>query len=188
MKKIFFLLYIFSFFSPISGLKAAEIKRWEAIPGQSKIEFQANQDGTEINGSFKKFVAEIFFDKNNLKQSRVTITIDLNSLQSSFSDALNMLSAKEWFDLAKFPQAKFTSKNFEKISENKFRSLGSLQLKEKTLPIAFDFSFNQYSATQAQAVGSFILKRSDFGVGNKDEKLAHGVKDEVIVKFLITAK
>lgn len=181
MKRILLLLSII-FSSP-----AQAATTWSILFDQSKIEFLANQDGTEISGFFKKFSGEIFFDKADLKNSKVAIDIDLTSLSSSFGSAVTELPKQNWFYTAKFPRAKFTSEKFTKISENKFRSAGFLEMKGVKIPLTFDFFFEEYSTKKAKASGSFFLSRSQFGIGSKDEKAADGVKDTVTVKFSIRA-
>jgi cytochrome b561 len=161
--------------------------KWQIIPNQSKIEFIANQNGNKISGSFAKFSGDIFFDKADLKNSKVDIAIDLNSLTTSLNGASETLAQKDWFFTAKFPQARFTSDKFSKISDNKFRSDGFLQIKDHKIPTSFEFSFDEYSDKKAKASGSLKLSRSAFDIGNKNEKLAHDVKDEVEVKISVTA-
>ena len=64
---------------------------------------------------------------------------------------------------------------------------GDLTLKGKTLPFGFDFFFEELSPQSASVNASFVLKRSDFAIGDKDPKKANDVKDDVIVKFVLNA-
>jgi polyisoprenoid-binding protein YceI len=182
MKKILIFLATISIFS-----SASAATKWQISPAESKIEFSVNQSGSEITGSFKKISGDIFFDKTDLKNSKVDVTIDLTSVNTSLSNATTMLLQKDWFFTTKFPKAKFTANKFTKISENKFRTDGILEIKDHKVPTSFEFSFDEFLATKAKAVGSLKLSRSAFDVGNKDEKLAEGVKDEVAVKISISA-
>ncbi len=166
----------------------AVVKQWQIIADQSKLEFVANQAGSDVKGSFKKFSGEILFDKNALNASKVNIEIDLSSVFTSSSETVETLKSKDWLDIKSFVKATFKSEKFSKISENKFSTTGILTIKNKAVPVKLEFEFKEYSASQAKAVGTATLNRNDFGIGNKDEKLANGVKGVVKVNFEIVAK
>jgi len=184
MKKLLTLIAAISLFS---SAHAANPKNWDILPSHSKIEFFAKQGETEISGSFKKFSGLISFDAKNLVSSKIVVDIDVTSLDTSFQNAAELLSQKEWFDFAKYPKAKFTSQTIVAIPENKYRCSGTLKIKGKEVPATFDFAFEKYSSDEARALGTLIIKRTDFDIGNKDEKLAEGVKDDVLIKFNVTA-
>jgi cytochrome b561 len=187
MKKIFFLSLIFSFFLN-QEMAFASIKKWEILADESKIEFFATQDKSTINGSFKKFSGEIFFDKSDLKNSKIIVDINLKSVLASFDGASEMLLEKDWFNAKEFPVAKFSSQKISKILENKFHVDGHLKLKNIELPLSFDFSFKEFSSKKAIAIAEFELNRSAFGVGSKDEKASHDIKDSIKIKFQISAR
>ncbi len=185
MKKTAILLATLILFS--TPTKAHQIKEWDIIPSESSINFLVRQNNLDITGHFKNFSGKILFDESNLKKSKVTILIDLTSVSTSLKEASSELPKKEWLYTEKFPQAKFTSDKFTKISPNQFNVAGFLQMKEFKVPVSFDFTLNESSLKKAQAKGLVKLLRSSFDIGNKDEKLAHGVKDEVKVEINISA-
>ncbi|MES2678015.1 MAG: YceI family protein [Pseudomonadota bacterium] len=186
MKKIFLFILI-NFLISNQSFAANQITQWQIVPFQSKIEFAANKDNAPVNGSFNKFAGMIAFDKTNLSNSQILINVDLNSLSTSFYGADEKLRSKEWLDLKSFPVAQFKSEKFSQINKDQFHCDGFLQLKGIKLPVGLDFSFQEYSSNKAHANGVAKISRSNFGIGNKDEKLADGVKDLVEIKFTIVA-
>ncbi len=185
MKKIS--LWLIAFNLLIAGSASAadnKITSWKIDNSKSKIEFATQQNSTPVTGSFTKFSGTINFNKANLKDSNVKIIVDLNSFNASLPDAVEVLKEKGWFDVKQFPNAEFRSQKFTQISENKFRAEGFLKLKGTELPTTLDFSFDQYSATQAIAKGEAKINRLNFGVGKKDE---NNIKDIVVIKFTIIA-
>ncbi len=160
---------------------------WKIIPDKSKIEFATMQNSTKITGSFKKFDAKIDFDQAQLKSSKVTIAIDMTSLATSLSDATSTLQTAEWLAVKAFPKATFSADKFVKISDKKFNAMGSLTIKDKSVPANLEFSFSEYSAKKAVATGLVTIKRSDFTIGAKDPANAHGVQDDVVVTFVVNA-
>ena len=160
---------------------------WKIVPEKSKIEFKATQNNATVSGSFKKFSGKINFDQAQLKTSKVEIEIDTNSVEASLSDAAPTLKTPEWLSPKAFPKATFVADKFTKISDKKFSADGKLTIKDKSIPTKLEFTFDEYSATKAVANGSVTIKRSDFMIGAKDPANAHGVKDEVVVSFVVNA-
>ncbi len=184
MKKI---LIIFAVIFFVTSAQAAENMAWKIIPAQSKIEFKVAQDSSIISGSFAKFGGTINFDKTQLSKSKVVINIDTSSVTASLSEAAGTLQSPEWLSTKAFPKAIFTAEKFSTAGKS-FRADGNLTLKGKTVPLNLEFSFDEYSATKAHAVGKAKIKRSDFAVGNSDAKKANGVKDEIEISFSVTAE
>ena len=182
MKKIFFL--ITTFFLTTNFANATE---WKIVPEKSKIEFKATQNDSAVTGSFKKFSGKINFDPAQLKNSKVVIDIDTTSVESSLSDATSTLKTVEWLSTKAFPQANFSAEKFTKISDKKFSADGKLTIKGKSIAVKFDFTLEEYSTTNARAVGTVVIKRNDFAIGAPDPANAHGVKNEVAVSFVINA-
>lgn len=160
---------------------------WKIITDKSKIEFSAMQNSTKITGSFKKFDGKIDFDQTQLKNSKIAITIDTNSLTTSLSDATSTLQTLEWLGVKAFPKATFNADKFAKISDKKFSAAGILTIKDKSVPANLEFSFSEYSAKKAIAIGFLTIKRSDFQIGAKDPANAHGVQDDIVINFTINA-
>lgn len=168
--------------------KSAE---WALISQDSNITFTAIQDNSKISGSFAKFDGKITFDRNRLNNSKIDIEVDTTSIDMSFAEALEAVKSTRWLATRIFPKAVFRSERFVAINKGDFqdrlRVNGSLMIKNKTVPLSFDFVLDEYSKKSAIASGSFTIKRSDFGIGDKMEKRANGVKDEVLVNFKIVA-
>jgi len=184
MKKILVFLATISIFS---SAQAAIPKNWDILPSHSKIEFFAKQGDTEISGSFQKFSGLISFNPKDLVSSKIVVDIDVISLDTSLQNATELLSQKEWFNFAKYPKAKFTSQKIAALPENKYRCSGLLKIKGKEVPVTFDFAFEEYEKDEARALGTLTIKRTDFDIGAADEKAAEGVKDDVLIKFSVTA-
>jgi len=172
----------------VATAPSAKAAAWEIVPAESKIEFEALQGKSTVRGSFEKFGGEINFDPKQLQTSRVKVEIDIMSLKASFNEAVATLKTPAWLNSEKFPKAIFTASQFTNTGDNKFLAAGNFTLKGRTVPLSFNFTFDEFSAKTAKAVGSFTIKRSDFEVGDKDPKKANDVADSVLVKFTINAK
>lgn len=179
------LLFINS--SVVEAKTSTAATAWEIIPAKSKIEFQAKQGKSDVTGAFEKFSGKINFDPKQLQTSSVIIEVDTKSIKTSFAEAAETLKTTAWLASAAFPKATFSANKFTKIASDKFRAEGDLTLKGKTLPLIFNFVFEENAKAGAQASGSVLIKRSDFEVGDKDPAKANDVRDEVLVNFVIEA-
>ena len=184
MKKILTILAAIFF---TTSAQAAENLAWKIVSTKSKLEFKVAQDSSTISGSFAKFGGTINFDKAQLNKSKVAIDIDTSSVTVSLAEAAGTVQSAEWLSTKSFPKATFVAEKFSAVGKS-FRADGNLTLKGKTVPAILEFSFDEYSAAKAHAVGKATIKRSAYGVGNADVQKASGVKDDVIVTFEIVAE
>jgi len=160
---------------------------WSVVPQESSVSFIAKQGQTSIKGSFKKLDGKIIFDKNQTKGNKVDIEVDVSSLEMSFADALTTLKTEPWLAVQSFSKAKFSAQDFTPISDKKIRAKGFLTIKNKEVPVNFDFEFLKYSKTESVAIGSFKINRKDFGIGNSAPN-QDSIDEEVIVNFNIKAQ
>ncbi|HLD76505.1 MAG TPA: YceI family protein [Rickettsiales bacterium] len=179
MKILFFTLIFFPLFS--------YAKTWKIVENESKIEFVATQNNSKITGSFKKFAGKIIFDKNNLANSNVDLNIDISSLETSLDEARETLKTKDWFDLTNFKNANFKTTKFQKISDKEFQADAKLTIKGIAANIVIYFSFDEYNKNRAKASGRAIIKRYDYNIGAKNLQNAHGVANDVVINFTLSA-
>lgn len=166
----------------------SKVPSWQIIPEQSSIRFEATQNNGNISGSFSEFDGSIKFHPYHTNQSKIEITVDTGSVNTSFSEALAIVKNSTWLAVDAFPKAIFKADQFVNMNTTRFRSIGTLTIKGKTIPINLDFNLDEFSDTTAKASGVVTIKRSAFGVGDRNVAKANGVKDDVKVIFKIAAK
>src|SRR5438093_12843860 len=93
--------------------KPAGAERLTISPDNSKVEFVAAKVTRSHNGSFKQFGGTIDLAGNSIENSRVTIEIQTNSVVTDEPDLTKHLQTPDFFDVAKFPKATFTSTKIE---------------------------------------------------------------------------
>ncbi len=183
LKKVY--LFILSMLLSIAIYAAAPA--WQITPQQSKITFTATQNNAPVTGSFKTFSGDVYFDPAQLDSSHVRISVDINSIDSSYQEMSDTLKTADWFNVKLFPEAVFAANKFTKTGNNTYQAIGTLTLRDKTLPVTLDFNVDDYSATHFHAKGSTVVKRTAFGVGQGEWAKTDGVKDEVKVEFVLGA-
>ena len=146
----------------------------------STLGFTASFQGEDFDGSFGKFDAAIRYDAANLGSSKFDVTIDLASARTGDSDRDASLPDSDFFDVAKFPQARFTSSGFREAGSAVFAD-GTLTLKgiDKPVSLAIRFVPNASGATLDVTTK---LKRLDFNVGSGEFADTSTIGNEVKVK------
>lgn len=181
-KYVLYLLVIWPLFS------FAAVPTWQIIPAESKLSFTATQNNAPVSGQFKKFNGTIHFDPAQLKMSSVDITIDMNSLTTSYQDLTLTLNTSDWLNVKIFPEAHFKATTFRQLNANTYEADGTLQIRNKSMPVKLQFTATDLGNNKVQVKGTTLLKRSNFGVGQGEWASTNEIKDPVKVEFVITAQ
>lgn len=176
---------IFLFLAPM--IVYAAVPAWELVPAESSLTFTGTQNGAPASGKFKKFDGEINFDPAQLNDSHVKITVDMNSVSTSYSDLVETLLTSDWFDVKVFPTAVFAANHFTKTGTNSFNAEGKLTIRDKTVPVNIAFTEEELSPTKVRVKGSTVLKRTAFNIGTGEWGDLSVVKDDVQVNFVLVA-
>ena len=176
------LLFLFLF--PL--LAHAAIPAWQIIPNASSLTFTATQNDAPVSGKFKQFSGNILFDTNALNQSSVTITVETGSVSASYKDLVDTLKTPDWFNVKLFPQAIFKANQFKKTGDKTYEAKGDLTIRNKTLPITITFNVVEMTDTKAKVMGSTLIKRNAFGVGQGEWSSTDEVKDDVKINFTLS--
>ncbi|MBI2785907.1 MAG: YceI family protein [Legionella longbeachae] len=177
------LLFIFAF----ATIYATTIPHWKIISDKSTLNFTATQNGAPVNGEFKKFDGEIKFDPAQLNSSQIKITVDMNSVSSSYAQVADTLKTADWFNVKSYPKAVFKASHFVKTGNNSYQASGNFTLRDKTVPITLNFVLDEYSATQSRVHGDTTIKRTAFGVGQGEWANTNTIKDDVQIHFTLSA-
>jgi polyisoprenoid-binding protein YceI len=162
-----------------AGPAAAQQK---LIPAQSEIAFTSKQMGVPVDGKFKKFDAQVSFDPKKPEAAKISFAIDLASVSLGAPESEAEVVKPEWFSTKLFPQATFASTGVKTVAAGKFEVVGKLTIKGVSRDVLVPVALTQ-SAGNTSAVGSFIMKRLDFKIGDGDWGDTSLVANDVQVKF-----
>ena len=166
--------------------RAAAAQTYVITPENSKIEFVGSKVTGSHTGSFQKFSGEIHYT-GDVNTSHVTITMQTDSLTTDTPDLTKHLKTADFFDVAKYPEAKFESTAI-KAGGDKGAShtiTGNLTLHGVTKSVTFPATI----AVTPDAVtvdSSFAINRKDFGInfaGASDNL----IRDDVVLTLKIKA-
>lgn len=173
-----------------SGNALAQKTEYNIDPTHTMIIASWNHMGfSNPMANFADASGKLVYDSANPAASTVRVEIPMQSLQS-FVPALDTeLKGKDYFDVAQFPKAVFTSTQVKALGENRLQVQGNLQLRGVTRPVTLNVVLNgqgehpmkKVPAIGFDAVGSF--KRSDFGI----DKFVPVVGDEIQLRITVEA-
>lgn len=145
----------------------APAKEWKIDYAHSRLGFTGKQGDIAFEGRFARYIASIAFDPAHPEQGKITAAIDMTGATAGSPDRDQMLPQAEWFDAAKFPQARFTSTAIKKTGENAYEADGALALKGIEKKITLPFTLVK-EGNHWRADGKVTLVRGDFGIGSGD--------------------
>lgn len=172
--------------SAVLGAPATAAPRWTVVPARSRLSFSGTQTGTRFEGQFKRWNASIEFDPSHPEASRITVVVDLASAATGDSQRDTALPGVDWFDVAHFGQARFTTSSIRRTGANAYEARGALTIRGVTRQEALPFTV-QVSGTAARAKGHLTLVRTAFGVGQGSWASGQWVALSVGVDFEISA-
>jgi polyisoprenoid-binding protein YceI len=166
--------------------KPADAEKLVISPENSKVEFVAAKVTRSHNGSFKQFTGAIDLVKNSVESSQVTIDIDAGSVVTDEDALTKHLQTPDFFDVAKYPKASFTSTKIEAASAGgaTHNVTGNFELHGVKKSITFPATI-QVAPDSVSVNAEFAINRKDFGLlypGKADDLIRDGVVIKLTLK------
>ena len=167
--------------APPPGAKAVFYKFG---PPDSKVEFTGAKVTGKHEGSFETFEGTIGLVNNDPTMSAVQIAIDLGSLTIKPPKLAGHLKSADFFDVAKFPKATFSSTTIRPSSgTSTYNVTGRLDLHGVNKPLTFP-AIIRMAPDSVEAEGELTINRKDYGIvypGMPDDLIS----DDVSIKLRI---
>jgi cytochrome b561/polyisoprenoid-binding protein YceI len=171
---------------PAPATAPAGAVKWTVLPGSS-VAWSTTWSGSAISGRFDKWTADVVFGPDALDKSKVTVTIDMASVNSGDAQRDQSLPAPDWFDAGAHPTAVFTASKFDKTGADRFVAHGTLELRGVKKPADLPFTLH-IDGDRARVSGVTSLDRTAFGVGQGEWSSTDQIPAKVAVKVSLTAK
>jgi len=154
-------------------LALAQTSAWKSDPAHSEVDFSITHMAvSNIHGRFGHVDATVNYNEADATKSTVTATIDVTGIDTGEDARNNHLKTADFFDVATYPTATFTStavaKNASGLTIN-----GNLTLHGVTKPVVLMADGPRGPAPgmdhkpHAGFSATTTIKRSDFGIGSK---------------------
>jgi polyisoprenoid-binding protein YceI len=165
--------------APVSG------KTFAFSQHDSKVAFTGAKVTMTHDGSFERFTGTVTVPDGQIDKGAVTVDIDVSSLKIEPAKLQGHLQSKDFFDVATYPKATFTSTAIARRPDGKFDVTGNLNLHGVTKSITFPATIALLSdAVTANA--EFSINRKDFAIvypGMPDDL----IKDNVLIRLTVNA-
>src|SRR5215469_4282757 len=166
----------------------AATSTWQIDPQHSSAQFAVRHLGlSTVRGAFSKLAGTMVLDEQNIANSSVEVTIDVNTVDTREPDRDKDLRSERFFDVARFPMMTFKSKKVEQLAPGKLRVTGDLTIRGTTKEVTLDVDGptapvkDPWGNQRRAATATTKINRQDYGV-KWNAKLDNGgvvVGDEV---------
>ncbi len=158
-------------FTLASKTSFAEANTYAIEPNHTSVVWFASHFGfSNPSGKFPDISGSIVFDESKPEKSVVNVTINTTSLVTGLSKFDTHLKSADFFDVEKFPTAKFVSKKIKVSGKDKAKIEGDLTMHGVTKLVVLDAKLNKLGVspiTQLPTIGlsaTAVIARSDFGL------------------------
>jgi polyisoprenoid-binding protein YceI len=149
----------------------------------STLGFTFEQAGAQSNGSFKQFATTFDYDPQNLAASKLTVKVQIGSLDTQDKDRDSTLVSADLFDAQKYPVATYAASSLVKVATG-LEAVGKLTIRGITKDLRVPLTIKP-AGTGLELSGTVTIKRLDFGVGQGEWKSTEWVGDPVKLTYKV---
>ena len=144
---------------------------WNFDPTHSLLEFSVRHMMiARVKGRFGSFKGQIVGDPANLDQGgKVEVTVDVASIDTRTEDRDNHLRSADFFDVERFPEMRFASREIKKNGEGRYTVEGDLTIRDVTRPVKLDVTYegsgkDPWGGERVAFSATGRINRKDFGL------------------------
>jgi polyisoprenoid-binding protein YceI len=144
---------------------------WQIDPAHTAAGFSVKHLMiSTVRGQFKGVNGTIAWDDQDLSKSKVEVTIDAKTIDTSEPKRDEDLKSDKFFDVATYPTITFKSKKVERVSSGKLKILGDLTIHGVTKEVVLDVEGptgpikDPWGNTRVAVSATTKVNRQDFGV------------------------
>lgn len=170
---------------------SAEMEVYTFEKPHTQIGFYVSHLGfSHSHGRFLDFDGSLELDRDNPSNSKVSVTIDTNSIEMNHEKWNESMRSKKFFDVENYPEMSFESSQVIPQGEDKAIVNGKLTMLGQTQPVILNVTYNKSGNNPFSGVytagfsAKASIKRSDWGM---DYGLP-GVGDDVQIHLEVEAQ
>ena len=143
---------------------------WKLDNSHSNVKFAVEHLAvSETEGNFKSFDGTLVSKNADFTDADITFTVDVKSIDTDNEMRDKHLQGDDFFNTEKYPQMKFKSSSFKKVSGNKYILEGDLTIRDVTKKVKFDVVYrgtqkDPYGNTKAGFKATGSIKRMEYGL------------------------
>jgi polyisoprenoid-binding protein YceI len=154
----------------VPGLAAAADYVIDTKGAHAFIQFRIQHLGYSwLYGRFNDFEGEFSYDPARPEASKVEVTIDMASIDTNHAERDKHLRGKDFFDVSKYPTARFVSTGYKDNGDGTGVLTGDLTLKDVTREVRIDVAHvgegeDPWGGYRAGFQGSTSIVLKDFNI------------------------
>ncbi|NMB83341.1 MAG: YceI family protein [Ignavibacteria bacterium] len=116
---------------------------WSVDKSHSKVGFSVSHLViTDVDGFFKEYDAKITTNGDDFSTANIDFTINTGSIFTDNEGRDKHLRSDDFFNAEKFPKMTFKGKSMRKVSDNKYKLVGDLTIRDVTKQVELDVRYN----------------------------------------------
>ena len=159
---------------------------------RGQLEFTARHLGIlSSTGKFDDFAAELLIDPDRPLTTLVTVTVRTAAVELAYPGAVDLLRSPAFFDVERFPEARFTGAATGQGSLDDFGLAGELTIRGISRPFTMNAKLldRHRDATLGKDVATFTatgtMKRSEFGMTTDSAAISDAIRLAVHVSLIV---
>lgn len=143
---------------------------WVIDPAHTRLGFSSRHAMvSRIRGAFNTVEGKVVVDSEDLSKTEVSITIDVDSVDTRTPDRDAHLRSADFFDVENYPTITFKSTGVDEVEEGSYIVNGDLTIRDITRPVSVPLELlgvdrDQTGALRAGFEGKRRIDRKDWGV------------------------
>lgn len=138
----------------------------EYVQDSGVLTFASEYQGEIFTGTFPGFRTTLDFDPAAPQDARLDVVIPLASASTDNAERDNTLQSADFFNVARFAQARYTARGFRSTGGNGYAADGTLELRGIRKPVTLTLTWTP--GERPLLTGKAAVSRLDFGVGGGD--------------------
>lgn len=135
---------------------------------------------SKVRGRFGSYTGTVALDEKDLTRSQVEVAIDAASIDTGVEQRDGHLRSPDFFDAEKYPRLTYKSRRIEKLSDERYRVIGDLTIRDVTREVPLEVEFggrakDPWGNERAGFSARTAIERKDFGLGWNQVLEAGGV-------------
>lgn len=143
----------------------AQAADYVQAPG-SVLTFATEYEGEVFVGRFPTFDTRISFDPAQPQAGTLDVAITLAGADTDNIERDDTLQGADFFNIARFPQARYTARGFRKLDGNRYAADGTLELRGISKPVTLTFEWTP--GARPVLAGKASVSRLAHNVGGGD--------------------
>jgi polyisoprenoid-binding protein YceI len=172
-------LFSFALITAGGANAAAPGPHYVSSPAHSTLTYTFTQAGAANQGMFKSFSVQ--FDP---LAKTLTVLIDMRSFDTRDAQRNTLLGGAQFFDVARYPQARFTATHLQKTPSG-YVATGPLTLRGVTRTVSFPFTWRLLGRSGGELQGTTVIDRLAFGIGQGEWHATEWLGNPVTVSFTV---